>query len=164
MSAEGPSTPTVVGLVDLDDGEDPIDLDRWVALATDTLALQNVVGPAELSLHFVSVQAMTELNMEHMEGSGPTDVLAFPLDAFADPDMADLPRLLGDIVVCPTVAAENARRQDGELNDELALLVVHGLLHILGHDHAEPEETKMMKEQEVQMLQALHTAEGTAHR
>jgi probable rRNA maturation factor len=99
---------------------------------------------------------MTALNLEHMGEDGPTDVLAFPIDG---PDLAagdrsapvrtgGPPPVLGDVVSCPTVARRNAAAHDVAEEDELALLVVHGVLHILGHDHAEAEETAVMKGRE----------------
>jgi probable rRNA maturation factor len=64
--------------------------------------------------------------------------------------------LLGDVVVCPSVAAEAAPTHAGTLDDELALLVVHGILHVFGHDHAQPDETRAMREREVELLVAHH--------
>ena len=113
----------------------------------------------ELTLTFVDRDEIAALNREHLGKDGPTDVLSFPLDAAAeapggagvpdrrfaserrDPSTADpslgVPVLLGDVVVCPAVAAEQAPSHAGTLDDELALLVVHGVLHVLGHDHAD---------------------------
>ena len=67
-----------------------------------------------------------------------------------------LPLLLGDVVVCPAVAARNAPSHAGTYDDELALLIVHGILHVLGHDHAEPEETAVMQERERSLLEQFH--------
>ena len=63
---------------------------------------------------------------------------------------------MGDVVICPSVAARQAPTHAGTLDDELALLVVHGILHVLGHDHAEPEETKVMRKRELELLEQLH--------
>ena len=71
-------------------------------------------------------------------------------------DPGDLPLLLGDVVVCPSVAAAQAANHAGTVDDELALLVVHGVLHVLGHDHAEAEERARMRAREIDLLQALH--------
>ena len=68
-------------------------------------------------------------------------MLSFPLDADDERRQPGVPVLLGDVVVCPAVAADQAAAHAGTLDDELALLVVHGVLHVLGHDHAEPGET-----------------------
>ena len=151
----------------------PLDLDRWQRLALDVLRDEGVRGLAELSVLYVAANEMAELNAEHMGKSGPTDVLAFPIDAhdvnqvvFATgatrgPDRApidpgDLPLLLGDVVICPSVAAEQAPAHAGTLDDELALLLVHGILHVLGRDHAEADEAAEMRARELALLEAHH--------
>jgi probable rRNA maturation factor len=97
----------------------------------------------------VDEAAMAELNQEHMGHEGPTDVLSFPIDGpAAGPD-----GLLGDVVVCPSVARRQAPEHAGTYEDELALLVVHGVLHVLGHDHAEDDEAAVMREREAAHLQ-----------
>ena len=103
---------------------------------------------------------MAELNREHMDEDRPTDVLSFPLDGADDDPFGD--NLIGDVVVCPVYAARQAaahrgeRGHDGSVEDELALLVVHGVLHILGHDHAEPDEAARMRAAEAELLDAHH--------
>ena len=74
----------------------------------------------------------------------------------APPTIAGVPVLLGDVVVCPGVAAEQAASHAGTLDDELALLVVHGVLHVLGHDHADPDEAELMRARELEHLQRHH--------
>jgi probable rRNA maturation factor len=88
-----------------------------------------------------------------MGSNGPTDVLSFPIDSGDDLDDAD-ERLVGDIVVCPAVAARNAPRHAGTYPDEIALLLVHGALHLLGHDHAEAGDRNRMQQRERQLLAA----------
>lgn len=151
----------------------PVDLARWQTLALEVLRAEGVRGLAELSVMYVSADEMAELNETYMGKVGPTDVLAFPLDghdvtqlvngtgASKGPDRApidpgDMPLLLGDVVVCPSVAAAQAPSHAGNLDDELALLLVHGILHVLGHDHAEPEEAVAMRERERTLLEAHH--------
>jgi len=151
----------------------PLDLPRWQQLALDVLRAEGVRGLVELSVLYVSEAEMSELNESYMGKDGPTDVLAFPLDgndvtqivaasgASKGPDRApidpgDLPLLLGDVVICPAVAAAQAPEHAGTLDDELALLLVHGILHVLGHDHAEAEETSVMRARELELLQAHH--------
>ncbi|MCB1039254.1 MAG: rRNA maturation RNase YbeY, partial [Acidimicrobiales bacterium] len=110
-------------------------------------------------------------NQRFMGHDGPTDVLAFPIDdddvligrspdgSSSGPDRGpsdDVPLLLGDVVVCPAVAARNAPSHAGTYDDELALLVVHGILHVLGHDHAEPDETAVMQAKERDLLSRFH--------
>jgi len=154
-----------------DDQQDdaPVDTQRWVTLARRALRHEGVSPPCEMGLLFVDAAQITVLNEEHLGGTGPTDVLAFPIDdveSFGDQgepaDGSGLasaapqdhpPRLLGDVVVCPEVAAR-AVNTGGVLEDELALLVVHGILHLLGHDHAEPEEKAVMQARERELLAA----------
>jgi len=133
-----------------DQADEPVDVDRWRRLATDVLAAEDEAG--ELNLLFVDEAAMAELNQGHMDHEGPTDVLSFPIDGpGAGPD-----GLLGDVVVCPAVARRNASDHAGTYEDELALLVVHGVLHVLGHDHAEDDEAAVMREREVAHLERFH--------
>jgi probable rRNA maturation factor len=125
----------------------------WSRLAEAVLVDEGVRG--ELDLTFVDEPEMADLNLTHMGHEGPTDVLAFPIDGEHDraatPD--GVPRLLGDVVICPTVARRNAPGDAGvdaeaALHDELALLVVHGVLHILGWDHATDDERRAMQARE----------------
>jgi probable rRNA maturation factor len=151
----------------------PVDLGRWQALALNVLHDEGVRGLAELAVMFVSEAEISELNESYMGKTGPTDVLAFPIDAAeaeivlhgqptnrgpdrSPPDLGDMPLLLGDVVVCPAVALRQAPEHAGTLDDELALLVVHGVLHVLGHDHAEPDERKAMRTLERQLLETHH--------
>lgn len=154
--------------------EVPIDLERWQSLARSVLADEGIRGGTELSIFFVEVDDIAELNHEHMGMSGPTDVLAFPIDAGevvevvsgptgasrgpdrSPPDRGDLPLLLGDIVICPAVARDQAPDHAGNLDDELALLVVHGTLHVLGWDHDSESATENMRQRERQLLEAHH--------
>ena len=136
-----------------------VDLERWARLATDSLVASGLTE-GELNLLFVDEAAMTELNREHMDEDGPTDVLSFPLDGADDDPFGD--NLIGDVVVCPVYAARQApehagdRGHDGSVEDELALLIVHGVLHILGHDHAEADESARMQAAEAELLLAHH--------
>ncbi|CAB4619967.1 unannotated protein [freshwater metagenome] len=150
-----------------------IDLDRWRRLAIATLQSQGVRGACELSLFFVDEATIADLNSEHMGKVGPTDVLAFPLDgvevaetqgpgaltrgpARPHPDHDDMPTLLGDVLVCPAVAEKQAPTHAGTMDDELALLVVHGCLHVLGYDHDTDEALAQMRAIEVAVLSAHH--------
>jgi probable rRNA maturation factor len=148
----------VVSVVVSDEQTDlAIDVDRWAALADAVLRSEGRSG--ELTLTFVDPIEMAALNAEHMGQQGPTDVLSFPLDADADPESipADWgPILLGDVVICPAVAADSAPTHAGTLDDELALLTVHGVLHVLGHDHSESDETAVMRTRELELLVEHH--------
>lgn len=145
---------TVVAADDRSAGDSPdvvIDSDRWRRLAVDVLADEGAEG--ELTLTFIDVADIAELNAEHMGTAGPTDVLSFPID---DEPTPGVPRLLGDVVISPAVAASQCTDHAGTLDDEIALLVVHGILHVLGHDHVEPDETRVMRARELELLQRLH--------
>jgi probable rRNA maturation factor len=143
-------------LVEADDRQrcDGVDLGRLSELLAAVLADQHGTALAEVGLTLVDIDEMTALNETHMGGTGPTDVLAFPIDGV--PGSASVPvgqpAMLGDIVICPEVAA----RAPQALQDELALLVVHGALHLLGHDHAEPAETARMQQLERDLLDRFH--------
>ena len=129
-----------------------IDVERWRRLARASLLSEQAVG--ELTLTFIDRDEIAALNEEHMGAEGATDVLSFPLDDAGVPP--GVPTLLGDVVVSPAVAASQAPQHAGELDDELALLVVHGVLHILGHDHAEAEEASVMRAREIELLELHH--------
>ena len=132
-----------------------IDVDeaRLAAVARFTLDQMRIHPLAELSVLLVDEQAMTDLHERWMGEPGPTDVLAFPMDELrpphlgghrADPDPGADPGLLGDVVLCPQVAAEQAEKAGHSTQDELELLCVHGILHLLGYDHADPEDEAEM--------------------
>jgi probable rRNA maturation factor len=138
--------------------ESGVDVDEALlaALARHVLDGMRVHPLAELSVLLVDEPAMTELHVRWMGEAGPTDVLAFPMDELRlpqpgghgdghgppDPDAAET--LLGDVVICPQVAAAQAAEADHDVQDELDLLCTHGILHLLGYDHAEPEEHATM--------------------
>lgn len=128
-----------------------VDVARWQRLALDVLTREGATG--ELTLTFADRGDLAELNEEHMGKQGATDVLSFPMD---DEPVAGVPTLLGDVVISPAVAVEQCTGHAGTIDDELALLVVHGILHVLGHDHAEPEETAVMQQRELEHLRAFH--------
>lgn len=154
-SSPSPAGPSPIR-VDVDDRQQaiPIDCTHLAELLASVLVAQHGSVEAEVGLAFVETDEMTELNRCHMGGSGPTDVLAFPIDGAPEAGLvpAGQPAMLGDIVICPQYAA-NAPQP---LAEELALLVVHGALHLLGHDHVEPDETAVMKRLEVEMLDRYH--------
>ena len=95
----------------------------------------------EISLTFVDVQEMEELHIKWMDEPGPTDVLSFPMDM---PEKKGDVVTLGDIVISPAVAAAQAKSAGHSVEEEIYILATHGLLHILGYDHADPDEEKVM--------------------
>ena len=167
--------PVTVDVFAADEQNDhPVDTLRWARLAEAVLGEEELSGDAELSVLFVDESAITELNSRFLGKDGPTDVLAFPIDeepveSGRSPDSGgtgpgmpsepeDVPVLLGDIVICPAVAYRNAPGHAGSYDDEVALLVVHGLLHLMGMDHQEDEEAEEMENKERELL-ARHYAE-----
>jgi probable rRNA maturation factor len=140
-----------------------VDSDAILAVARHALDEMGVNPLAELSILLVDVEYMAELNHRWMDGDGPTDVLAFPMDESSvdhgpgEPAGGE-PALLGDIVLCPEVAAKQAVTAGHSSADELALLTVHGTLHLLGYDHAEPDEEKEMFGLQSRLLESWRAA------
>ncbi len=126
-------------------GVDELSLVSVARYALDTMGINPL---AELSILLMDVEAMSELHLKWMDEPGPTDVMSFPmdeLDTARRPDEAGPgPALLGDVVLCPAVATEQATQAGHSLDDELHLLTVHGVLHLLGYDHAEPTDEREM--------------------
>jgi probable rRNA maturation factor len=153
-----------------------VDLPRWLRLARLVLAEERAPSDAEVSLIFVDEDAIADLNGRFLGGDGPTDVLAFPIDddqfpsgrhpdtggrgPGSDSEPGDPPIVLGDVVVCPTVAARQAPAHAGTVDDELALLVVHGVLHLLQYDHVEEREAASMQRRERELLDRFRHLEG----
>ncbi len=110
----------------------------------------------EVSIVLVNEERMSQLHVEWMEEEGPTDVLSFPMDELRAPEAGEepVPGILGDIALCPAFAARQAAANDQTLEEELALLLTHGILHCLGHDHAEPEEHAVMFGLQARLLEA----------
>ncbi|MER7499658.1 rRNA maturation RNase YbeY [Nonomuraea pusilla] len=138
-----------------------IDEENLLALATHVLAEMEINPLAELSIVAVEENAMAELHEKWMGEPGPTDVLSFPMDelrpgggARGDAEGPADPALLGDVVLCPQVAAKQARDAGHSAQDELELLCTHGILHLLGYDHAEPEEHKEMFGLQAKLLES----------
>ncbi|GGR36116.1 rRNA maturation RNase YbeY [Agromyces mediolanus] len=115
-------------------------------LAVYALDAMHVHLDAELAIVLVDEGAMEQLHVQWMDEPGPTDVLSFPMDELrpGTEDHPTPPGLLGDIVLCPQVAEAQAKTAGHTLTDELLLLTAHGILHLLGFDHAEPAEEKEM--------------------
>ena len=146
----------------------PVAVERWSGLARSVLEAEGIVSETEVSLLFVDEATIASLNERFLDKTGPTDVLSFPIEDEADrsgrsPDEggtgpgsieADTGRLLllGDVVICPAVAARNAVEHGVTVDDELALLVVHGILHLLGMDHEVDDEAERMEQRERHLL------------
>ncbi len=143
------------------------------AVARFTLDRLHIHPLAELSVLLVDEVTMTDLHVKWMDEPGPTDVLSFPMDELRPPSMGGAhggraggedsgpePGLLGDVVLCPQVAAAQARQAGHSTQQELELLCVHGILHLLGYDHADPEEEAEMFGLQGTLLQAWREAAG----
>ena len=122
------------------------DVEELSALATYVLQEMRVHPQADLCLRLVDEAAMETLHVQWMDLPGPTDVMSFPMDELrpGPEGGTSAEGTLGDVVLCPTVAAKQARTAGHSTAEELGLLTVHGILHLLGYDHAEPEEEKEM--------------------
>lgn len=151
-----------------------VDLMRWVRLAEHVLRAEVAPDDAEMAVVFVDAATITDLNRQYLGGDGPTDVLAFPLEEEipvgrypdeggrgpgATSDPPEPPIAIGDVVVCPQVAERSARERDCELDGELALLVVHGTLHLFGYDHADPDDADRMQRRERELLASFAAVE-----
>ncbi|ASR04066.1 putative rRNA maturation factor [Gordonia namibiensis NBRC 108229] len=119
------------------------------------------VNPAALlSVLCVDEDTMADMHVQWMDLPGPTDVMSFPMDELVPggrPDATDLgPAILGDIVLCPEFAQKQAREARRSFEHELAMLTIHGVLHLLGYDHAEPEEEREMFGLQNEILDAFY--------
>ena len=130
----------------LNESGEEFDARRTQKLARFVMDRMRVHPQAELCVTAVEEDTIAELNEKWMEKEGPTDVLAFPMDELRPGKVNEEPEegVLGDLVLCPVVAARQAEAAGHTTTDELDLLTVHGILHLLGYDHAEPEEHKEM--------------------
>ncbi len=117
-----------------------------VSLARFALEQLRIHPQADLSILLVDETTMADYHERFMDLPGPTDVMSFPMDELREPaDDEEAPLgLLGDIVLCPTVTARQAAENGREPDAEAEYLLIHGLLHLLGHDHAEPDEKAVM--------------------
>jgi probable rRNA maturation factor len=141
--------------VNNESGED-VDERRLGELARFVLDRLRVHPLAELSVLLVDVGAMESLHLKWMDEPGPTDVLSFPMDELrpGTEDREPDPGLLGDVVLCPVVARSQAQAAGHSTDDELQLLCTHGILHLLGYDHAEPDDEREMFGLQRDLLQA----------
>jgi probable rRNA maturation factor len=146
--------------------ETSFDLDhkRILRLAEHALDKMRIHPAAELAIQFVDEEPMAQLHVQWMDEPGPTDVLSFPMDELRPGSEGEVtaPGLLGDIVVCPAYAVKQAQDANHELIDEVLLLVTHGILHLLGFDHAEPDEEREMFGTQKEILSSFYASEQAA--
>ena len=138
-----------------------VDEARVLRLATFALDQLRIHKDADLAIVFVDEPAMEILHIQWMDEPGPTDVLSFPMDELRPGTESEItpPGLLGDIVVCPSVAATQAVAAGHETINEMLLLTTHGILHLLGFDHVEPDEEKEMFGLQKEILTAFYAFE-----
>jgi probable rRNA maturation factor len=146
------------------ESDHPVDIDALMELSRHLLAEMGVDPLAELSVLLVDTPAMTKLHERWMGEPGPTDVLAFPMDeleAGRGDDDDPHPALLGDVVLCPQVAEKQAETAGHSAEDELHVLCTHGVLHLLGYDHGEPEEERLMFREQARLIASWQAARAT---
>ncbi len=146
----------------------PVDPTRLCDLAQRVLDAEGVTSRAEVSVLAVDEDTMAEFNLRFLGREGPTDVLAFPIeegpwDRQIEESGNDYPILLGDVLLCPMVAAHNAETFDRPLLNELDLLLVHGLLHLLGYDHVVDVQAERMEGRERELLENFAESRGETY-
>ena len=151
----------------LDESGAAVDVHRLVALSRFVLERLRIHPLAELSVKVVDEGTMTALHERYMDEPGPTDVLSFPMDELRPPrdrDEPPEPGVLGDVVLCPAVAERQAVAAGHSSQDELDLLTTHGILHLLGYDHAEPAQEQEMFGLQGELLAAWRERAGRRER
>ena len=142
--------------------ESAVDENRLISTAGLALEYLRMNPDTALSIALVTLAEMEELHVQHMDEPGPTDVLSFEMDELRVPAEGETaePGILGDVVLCPDFAAKQAAENNQDTASELDMLLVHGILHLLGHDHDEPEEHKVMFGLQSDILAALNKTRG----
>lgn len=143
-----------------DDQDEPIPIEPLSDLVRIAMEAEGLEAETVVALSFVDIVAMTSLNETHMDKRGPTDVLSFPIEDAVpgDPPQRDPdgpPLHIGDIVVCPEVVCVNAKTAGVSVDDEMSLIVVHGVLHLLGYDHVDDGDAEFMEGRERAILHSV---------
>ncbi len=140
-----------------DEQHEPVAADALRALAQGVVAAEALPEGTEVSIVLVDEAQIAEYNARFLDRSGPTDVLAFPIEEMmpgrvptADP--SGPPLNLGDVFICPSVVSQQASRHGVAFEDEMALMVVHGILHLLGYDHDADSDAELMERRERELL------------
>lgn len=120
------------------------DQNRIISLAQFAMSRMELHPDCELSISLVDEPEMSALHIQWMDEEGPTDVLSFPMDEIRPKSRAQGPGMLGDVILCPDFAAKQALEAGHSLQEELELLTVHGILHLLGFDHRQAQEKSEM--------------------
>lgn len=139
-----------------DQQDEPLESRPLLELAEVAMKAEGLPSSTQVSLTLVTSERMAELNAQYMGKDGPTDVLSFPIEDFSSTAPAPAgdgpPLLLGDIVICPEAVTANADAAGVAFEDEMALMVVHGLLHLLGRNHVIEAEAEAMEQREREIL------------
>jgi probable rRNA maturation factor len=148
----------------LNETEYAADAPELVALSRYVMGELRVHPQADLCITLVDEAAMETLHVQWMDLPGPTDVMSFPMDELRPgrEEQDPVEGVLGDVVLCPTVAAKQAAEAGHATEEELLLLTTHGILHLLGFDHAEPDEEREMFELQRQLLLTFLAGRGRA--
>ena len=140
-----------------DEQDEPLETTLLVAMAERVLEAEGLPDESEVAIVLVGEEEMSGYNQRFMKRTGPTDVLAFPVDQLTPGELPATvingqPLSLGDIFICPALVQRQAADLGIELERELALIITHGLLHLLGYDHQDPEEAKKMSKREQELM------------
>ncbi len=139
-----------------DEQDDPLPSEPLIELARMAMAAEGLPPSTQLSISLIDTTRMVDLNAQYMGKAGATDVLSFPIEDFSEgvprSTGEEPPLLLGDIVICPEVVRGNAANAGVAFEDEMALMVVHGILHLLGRDHMIEAEAEAMEQREREIL------------
>jgi probable rRNA maturation factor len=140
-----------------DEQSHPVELEELRSLAELVLSEEGYPASAEVTLLLVDESEMSAYNERFLNRSGPTDVLAFPVEELVpgvvpDHDPAGPPLMLGDVIVAPAFVGRQAVDLDVTFDDEIALMTTHGILHLLGYDHIEEDDADRMERRETELL------------
>ena len=141
-----------------------VDLTRVQSLAEHVRKALRLHPLVDVGVIFVDEAPMTDLHVRWMDEPGPTDVLSFPMDELrpGSEEMLSAEGVLGDVVICPQVARRQAEVAGHEEINEILMLLTHGMLHLVGFDHAEPEEEKEMFAWQKELLDSFYEVESNA--
>ena len=141
-----------------------VDLTRVQSLAEHVREALRLHPLVDVGVIFVDEAPMTDLHVRWMDEPGPTDVLSFPMDELrpGSEEMLSAEGVLGDVVICPQVARRQAEVAGHEEINEILMLLTHGILHLVGFDHAEPEEEKEMFALQKELLDSFYEVESNA--
>jgi len=141
-----------------------VDLTRVQSLAEHVREALRLHPLVDVGVIFVDEVPMTDLHVRWMDEPGPTDVLSFPMDELrpGSEEMLSAEGVLGDVVICPQVARRQAEAAGHEDINEILMLLTHGMLHLVGFDHAEPEEEKEMFALQKELLDSFYEVESNA--